>query len=263
MSPKTTTNSRTRLAQKVPLRLVLVIPFVLQIFATVALVGYLSLRNGQKVVNDLALQLENEVTNRITQHLDTYLKTPHEINQINADAFELGLLNLRDFQGMGHYFWRQMQVFNVGYIVCGLVTGEYAAAGYDLNRNIITIDELSNNTKGKTYTYATDSKGNRTKAIAIFDDYKPQAEAWYQDTVRAGKPVWSQVYQWEESPEILSISAGYPIYNNANLIAVLSVDLRLTQIGNFLRKLKVSPNGKTFILERNGLLVASSASTLR
>ena len=256
---KTIANAKR--SQKVPLRLVLVVPFVLQIFTAVGLVGYFSERNAHKAINDLATQLQTEVSSRIEQHLDTYLSTPHEINQINADAIELGLLDLRNFPGMGHYFWKQMQVFNVGYISCGLGTGEYAASGYDLDRNSITIDELSPNTKGKTYTYSTDSKGNRSKRIAIFDRYKPQEEGWYQDIVRAGKVGWSQVYQWEESPEILSISAGYPIYNNANtLIAVLSVDLRLSQISKFLRKLKVSPRGKTFILERNGLLVASSSS---
>ncbi len=255
------TIAHAKRSQKVPLRFVLVVPFVLQIFTAVGLVGYFSERNAHKAIHDLATQLQTEVSSRIEQHLDTYLGTPHEINQINADAIELGLLDLRNFPGMGHYFWKQMQVFDVGYISCGLGTGEYAASGYDLDRNSITIDELSPNTKGKTYTYATDSKGNRSQRIAIFDRYKFQEEGWYQDIVRAGKVGWSQVYQWEESPEILSISAGYPIYNNANtLIAVLSVDLRLSQISKFLRKLKVSPRGKTFILERNGLLVASSSS---
>jgi hypothetical protein len=40
----------------IPLRLILVVPFVLQIFAAVGLVGFLSFRNGQKAVNDLANQ---------------------------------------------------------------------------------------------------------------------------------------------------------------------------------------------------------------
>lgn len=44
-----------KIASKVPLRIVLIVPFVLQIFGTVGLVGYLSLRNGRKAVNDVAL----------------------------------------------------------------------------------------------------------------------------------------------------------------------------------------------------------------
>ncbi|MHC5832967.1 MAG: hybrid sensor histidine kinase/response regulator, partial [Nostoc sp.] len=79
------------------------------------LVGYLSYQNGQTAVNELATQLESEICDRIEQHLDSYLTTPKQINQINLDAVELGLLNLSDFKTTGNYFWKQMQVFNVGY----------------------------------------------------------------------------------------------------------------------------------------------------
>lgn len=100
----------------VPLRLALVVPFVVQIFGTVSLVGYLSFKNGQQAVNDLAGQLRETATKQISAHLSEYLVTPEEINQINQEAITLGLLNLQDFERMGRLFWRQMQVFNVGYI---------------------------------------------------------------------------------------------------------------------------------------------------
>jgi len=38
----------------IPLRTVLIVPFVLQILGAVGIVGYLSFRNGQQAVNDLA-----------------------------------------------------------------------------------------------------------------------------------------------------------------------------------------------------------------
>ncbi len=44
---------------RVPLRLVLTLPFVLQTFAVVSLVGYLSFRNGQKAVQELAGNLQS------------------------------------------------------------------------------------------------------------------------------------------------------------------------------------------------------------
>ena len=56
--------------RKVPLRLVLVVPFVLQISAAVGLVGYLSFKNGQQAVNDLAHQLMSKVSGLVDQHLD-------------------------------------------------------------------------------------------------------------------------------------------------------------------------------------------------
>ncbi|QYO62189.1 hypothetical protein [Leptolyngbya sp. 7M] len=57
---------------KFPLRVTLVVPFVLQILAVVGLVGYLSFRNGQRAVNDLATQLRSEVTARIEAELKTW-----------------------------------------------------------------------------------------------------------------------------------------------------------------------------------------------
>ncbi len=53
-----------------PLRTLLIVPFVGQIFTTVGLTGYLSLRNGQKAVNCLAFRLQNEMSLRIDQHLN-------------------------------------------------------------------------------------------------------------------------------------------------------------------------------------------------
>jgi len=175
-------------SKKLPLRLILVVPFVLQIFAAVGLVGYLSFRNGQQAINDLANQLTTKVSHLVNQHLDTYLATPHQINQINADAVELGYLDLQNYPRLQHYFWKQLQVFNVGYISYATVKGEFAAAGYYKNPKEAVIDEVSPATKGKNYIYATDSRGNRTKLIEIVPDYDPRSEAIFQDTARAGKP---------------------------------------------------------------------------
>ncbi|MBE9146314.1 hybrid sensor histidine kinase/response regulator [Planktothrix mougeotii] len=247
--------------QGIPLRWVLVIPFLLEISIAVGLTGWFAFRHGEKAINELAQQIENEVSFRIQQHLNTYLSTPHQINQINADAVQLGLLDLKKYPEVGHYFWKQIQAFDVGYIYYVLPTGEYAGAGYFLDLKKATIDELSPQTQWKANTYATDQQGNRIRLMASYNDYNPRSEAAYTDAVRDRKPVWSQIYQWDNFPDIISISASYPLYNTRNdLVAVLITNLRLSQISEFLKRLKISESGQTFILERNGLLVASSSS---
>ena len=251
----------SQISGKVPLRTVLIVPFVLQIFAAVGLTGYLSFRNGQKAVNNLATQLQSEILDRIDQHLDDYLATPHQINQINLDAIELDLLSLKDFERTGHYFWKQMQVFNVSYINFANKKGEFIGVER-LAQNGFRINEVSSRlTQGKLYVYDTDNQGNRTKLLEVKKDYDPRTEAWYADAVRAGKPLWTKIYPWEDKPEIISISASYPLYDKSRtLIGVIGVDHVLSQISDFLRQLKISRSGKTFILERNGSLVASSST---
>jgi PAS domain S-box-containing protein len=230
-----------------------------QIFAAVGLTGYLSFRNGQQAVNKLVTQLQSKESDRIDRHLDTYFATPNQINQINLDAIELGLLNLNDFQTTGRYFWKQMQVFNVGYISFGNKDGEFIGVER-LDNGSLLINQVSKSNPGKLFIWATDNQGNRTKLLEV-KNWEPREEAWYADAVKAGKPLWSQIYQWEDKPEVISISSSYPVYNKTKTIAgVLSIDLLLAQISQFLNQIKVSKSGQTFILERDGLLVASSTT---
>jgi signal transduction histidine kinase/CheY-like chemotaxis protein len=242
--------------QNLPLRLFLILPFVIQISLAVGLVGYLSFINGQKAVNNLADQLITKVNRLVDQHLDTYLATPHQINQINAGAIELGLLNLKDFPGAGHYFWKQMQVYKgIGYNGYALTSGEGAGAGSWLEGQGITIDQTI---KGKAYSYKTDSQGNRVKLVSV-DPYEPLEDIWYTQTMKVGKPTWSRIYTWDSAAGYVAASANYPVYDkNQQLFAILTVDLLLSNISDFLRNLQASPSGKIFIIEQNGLLIANS-----
>jgi hypothetical protein len=116
--------------RKVSLRTCLVVPFVLQIFAVVGLTGYLSLRNGQIAVNELATKLQREVSNRVDQHLDSYAAATRYLTQINGEQIDLGLLNLQDADRLAQFFAKQVKTYNVGYILYGSKTGDFIASGY-------------------------------------------------------------------------------------------------------------------------------------
>ncbi|RUT09925.1 hypothetical protein DSM106972_004200 [Dulcicalothrix desertica PCC 7102] len=254
-------NNRSK-SKKLPLRLILVVPFILQIFAAVGLTGYLSLRNGQKAVNELATRLSGEVSSRINQHLDNYLDTARHLAKINGDAMDLGLLEPQNQEKMGHYFWKQVNLYNVGYVSFGTPTYEFTGAGYYLDPTKPVISSISPKEQGNRdlNVYETNSNGNRIKVFDIYKNYEFDKEAWFAQTVQAGKPMWSPVYQWETTPFPLAVSANRPVYDkNNNLIGVMNVDQRLTQIRDFLRQVKVSLSGKSFILESSGLLIASSS----
>lgn len=248
-----------KLIGNAPLRTILIVPFVLQIIGAVGIVGYLSFRNGEKAVNDLASQLRTEVSSRIDQHLDSQLDTARHLAQVNGDAFDVGLLDPKDLDKISRYFWKQMQLFNVGYIGFGATGGEFTGAGYQIDQNIVSgISNPKQRGNRNHYFYNTDSQGNKTTLIDIYKNYEFEKELWYSNPVKAGKPTWV-VYQWETAPFPLAVSANRPIYNRKNqLIGVTNIDQRLSQISDFLRQLKVSKSGKTFIVERSGLIVASS-----
>jgi len=245
---------------KFRLHTALVVPFVLQIVAAVGLVGYLSLRNGQQAVTDLANQLMTEVSNQTAQQLNDYLSIPHRINQINIDAIETGLLNLENFDLTGSYFWKQVQAFNnVGYISNTLADGRFIGAGKYFPGEGVIIEEFSARTNGEVATYAVNKQGDRGKVLRFWaDDFV--ASSWYIEAAKAGKPTWGSVYSVDQI-NFISLPAVRPIYaKNGKLLGVTGVDLQLSNITNFLRHLNVSSSGRVFVMERDGQLIANSSS---
>ena len=106
------TDRAKQLTLKVPLRTLLVVPFVLQISAVVGLTGWLSLRNGQQAVNEVTLNLRQEVVARLQQRLQDYLKLPHLLNQINADVIGIGELYKQEPESLTRHYWRQRFLFD-------------------------------------------------------------------------------------------------------------------------------------------------------
>ncbi len=265
-------------SSKIPLRLMLVLPFVAQIFIAVGLTGWLSLRNGQKAVNDLASKLRNQVSERIDLHLDNYMAVPHMVVQNNWDAIDQGFLDMKDTEKLGRFFWRQLQAFKIPYILYGFDSGNLASAGYNYEGDLITIDEVNREKNGHAHllNWGTNNKGERTEILQDWGEYPKgerteilqdwgeypmKKEGWYAEAVKQGKTVWSPVYNWEVPPYALSVAVSRPVYKNNNqLHGVIAVEQRLSQISYFLNSLEVSPKGRTFIIERDGLLIGDSSN---
>ena len=252
----------TNVSGKVPLRAVLIIPFLVQMVITVGAVGYLSFTNGQRAVEDLASQLMGKVSDRIHQQLKQYLESPLVINRINADAIQQKQLNLQESNSLTRHFWKQRFLFDT---VCGAAIyfgspqGEFTGLGLRKN-SIWLIGRAGKYTNGKYYSYAVDSQGNATNLKEINENYDPRKRPWYQDAIQARTPIWSRVYP-DFSQQSAKIALAQPVYDSSGkLLGVIGVDCLLSSIGDFLKHIEVGQSGETFIIERNGALIASSSS---
>jgi diguanylate cyclase (GGDEF)-like protein len=251
-------NDRQVHIHKVPLRLLLVVPFVLQIFTVVGLTGWISLRNGQKAVNDLATQLRSEVTARIEQKLLDHLKIAPLVNQINIDAIQLDSLDLTDQAFVKRYLLNQLKQFNqLSGITLATEDPNYAGIAYD--EQGIRILTLWNLQKGGSIDLTLDSQGSITSAESDLK-YDHRQRPWYQTTVKAKRPIWQEPYV-TLNPQRLVISADQPFYNRENqLLGVADAELTLASISDFLSSIRIGRSGQTFIIERDGELIATSTS---
>ena len=107
----------------IPLRLILVIPFVLQLFGAVAITAYLSFQSSQKAIDNLAQQLHTTTSQEVEDSLLHLLEEPIKLTNINLDAIELGLIDLKDFQGTSRFFAKQLQTYkDIGFLSYALTS---------------------------------------------------------------------------------------------------------------------------------------------
>ncbi|MDX2229759.1 MAG: histidine kinase dimerization/phospho-acceptor domain-containing protein [Leptolyngbyaceae cyanobacterium bins.349] len=241
------------------MRFILVAPFVLQLGAAVGIISWLSLRNGQAAIADLATQLSDQVSNRVSQQLHYYLATPRLVNETNLQAMQLGMLNPYNLDTTRRFFWKQMQLSqSLSYINFGCQRGTFIGVGRENDGSLYT-ELMQPRDRFRYQRYALDPNGNPTRLLTT-QTYRFDQDEWYKSAATQGKPLWSPIYQWQDRPEIISISSSYPVYDQSRrLVGVLGIDLTLSHISDFLRSLQISPSGKIFVMERHGLIVASSS----
>lgn len=256
------TQPRGEPSTKIPLRIVLIVPFVIQVVLITGVVGYISFLNGQQAVNNVAYQLLSELTHRIEEHLYDFLSTPHQINHLNANAIRQGMPAADDPVALERYFWEQIQVFDtVTSIYFGNPQGGLVNAGREGAEGslyVILTDEFAS---GPFRKYATDSVGNRREMLTTLPDFDARTRGWYTNSIAKGDATWSDVYILFTGHD-MAISASRPVLSGSveqeDLLGVVSVDIFVSHIGDFLDKLRIGETGLSFIIERSGLLVASS-----
>ncbi|MEG4343611.1 SpoIIE family protein phosphatase [Microcoleus sp. A003_D6] len=247
---------------KVGLRGVLVVPFVLQIVAAVGWVGYLSYRNGEKTVNDLASQLQRSISARVYERVQNYLETPSLVNQINQDSLPLGVFDFEDLERARPYLWKQVLRFNsIGYAGIANEKGQYLRIGWVNRLAGADRPQLAQQLipgGGDLLYYNVDSDGNPTKIERSQPNYDVRTRPFYKVVVDKKQAAWSDVYI-NFGYGTLQINASQPYYDDSGkLIGVLTCQMGLDQIRGFLQTLSVGNSGQVFIIEPNGDLIASS-----
>lgn len=276
--PKPPRRFSTNLISRLPLRAVLIVPFVLLILLVAGLIGLFSFQNGQNAVRSLATQLESEIGQRIEQTLETYLKMPQLANQANADAVRQGWLDLNDLEALQGHLWNQFRQFNNQYAITpqlnnqqpdqqpddisilaiGTEKGDYVDVASDSISGRLTLSVLNHKQDETLRIWEINQWGRRLGLEDEVTPYDPRARAWYQGARQAGRLVWVGPYT-TVSPGDYVMSAVQPLYDRqGNVVGVTDATLSLQNISKFLSSLQVGISGQIFILKLDGDLLATS-----
>ncbi len=250
---------RNLLKMKLPLHSVILLPFLLQITLVSGLVGYISYRNGQKAVDSVAGRLHSEINSRINEYLRNFIEAPYHIVQNNASAVAGGLLNYRDQSMMERYFWDQIQAYkSVSSIYFGSVDGGIADAGREAITGTSFILATDGLKSGILRKYSTTIGGRRDRQLLSIPEFDSRTRPWYKAAVSNDDIVWSDIYILFTGQD-MTVSVSKAVYDNSRrLLGVVSADLNLSRISSYLSDLDIGKTGSAFIIDKKGMLIASS-----
>ncbi|MEG4234561.1 adenylate/guanylate cyclase domain-containing protein [Microcoleus sp. Pol11C3] len=237
----------------------LIVPFVVQTVGAVAVVGYLSYRNGQKAVNDVATQLRNDVSDRIKQNLTYLVAIPFQSFENYDAALSQNRIDLNNGRDVEKFLWGQLPAFPLVAAAAFVTPNQEFFAGerQDDGTIVIRTSEVENNHTLTTYTASPE--GERQEIInAGKPNFDPRKRPYYKIPVQQKQAVWAKLYP-HITGKYLYIAAGKPIYTKTgDLQGVWMTSLNMVMFGNFLSKLKIGKTGQSFILERSGEMIATS-----
>lgn len=242
------------LSIKYSLPIMIVAPSVLM----VGLIAVVRFQKNRKNINLVSIELAHTITDHVDDKLRDYLSVPHSINQLNLESIDLGTLNPDNLGGLESYFWQQIQMFEgVTHLYFANPEGEFRG-GTLLESGEVGITRAGKSTNSNLMTYATTPDGKATEIVQQTSNHDPRLRPWYQAALNSDQPIWSNVYRDFDTQE-LGITVAQVVKDaQGEVRGVLGVDLLFRQINEFLQTLTIGKTGQALIIDREGLLIASS-----
>lgn len=268
---------------KIPFQALLTIPFLLELFVVISLVGLVSDINSQRSVKEIVEQLNEETSERVYQRIQLYLTTPHLINELNYKDYESGEVNLSDNAALERRFWNQINSFqaanqdgspqsdlnkSVNNIYFARANGTLHGAEYNKAKKqprimIMRADSTTSNilklfvaTKDGKATDQSETRSNKPENDG--GKYDARDRPWFDNVNSGDTPSWSTIYGDFTDPKSLVITATRPVFDSkGNLVGIFASDLLFSEINEFLENLDISKNGRVFLVTRDGEILNS------
>ena len=247
----------------IPLRVALIVPFFLLVLSAASLKGCISHHTEHSTVEDLTGQLLLKASHRVEQSLASYLGTARQLLQTNVAALRLGLLDPRNPSLLEAYFFQQLLAFPTinGVMLTNEQKDFLITSRWDKG---LAVRVYNGDRRDGLHNYRVDAQGQRQGLIWLDTQFDPHDDPpgypWYAAIKKVGKPHWRLVVGEIEADQPFLILGYMTPFDDSRgeLAGVTAVSLYLTQVGDFLRGLQIGQTGQAFIVDHDGLLIATS-----
>ncbi len=247
------------------LRTLLTVPFVLLIVVPAVIIAGSSLYAGLKAVDVLSRQLMDDISARVGQ------AAVHQLEEA-AVTMRATFPNVEDSQNASVELFAdserlERKLFELtaatrttAYLFFGRADGSFV--GVDRVRpgaRAAATVRLQHGGGVPRKIYASRTPGDRTRLLETETRvYDARDRPWYVQAKSAQRLTWTPGYVSFASGALVTTAAQPVTTATGSLFGVLAADVELAELSTFMKGVAVSANGVAFIVDRDGLLVASS-----
>ncbi|ENO87991.1 sensor domain-containing diguanylate cyclase [Thauera linaloolentis] len=245
------------------LRLVLIVPYVVLVIALAIALGILSYSAGSSAVGTVSRHLLLETVGRISQAVDRHIVGSGAVLETAFPSDVPAPPSIEaDFHEIRNRFWvaTTLHTDPNNYVYYGNEAGQ----GLGLMRHTAQDVELRMKLRADEHRAVYHFSGIdgplqfQRRETALFD---PRTRPWYTNGKHTEGHTWTSVYIDFGTRQLIATRARQVHNADASFEGVVATDVSLKALNDFVGRLEVSPNGVAFIIEPDGNLIASSASS--
>jgi adenylate cyclase len=236
---------------------ILSIFLTLFLIAILLLTGFMAFRFN-KLLEYTSFALMDHVSASLLEEIQTEIVPVKRASQLTAKLIEDDVLNPDKERELVNYTVDLLNAIPiVQRMAWGDEQGDYIIS-YREEDGTVTTETCSCGTKNKKHKLYNRNIANEVIDEKILDVYSfdPRQRPWYIQAKNAKKAVWTDIINLQLIRS-LALSVATPIYNkDGSLRGVFGLGIRINDLLNFISRQTVSPNGFTFIVTKDGKLIA-------
>ncbi len=238
------------------IRTVLMTLMIGEVVIAISLTAWLWYGNGQAAVKKLSADRCSEISSRVEERILSLIIAAQNAAQAQKQLFETGLVNPGNQQQIDQLIQFQLKQLKknpfLSNIAVGMPDGTLVGAKRTLDGQLKVLRSYP----GQDVLEESSTQDASTKRIPGF---KMVERPWYREALAKGGPGWTGIYQFPGNPPQLGTSAYQIIEDEErNLLGVSLCDITLGPIDRFLRSLTLTENGRSFVIDASGVLIATS-----
>jgi len=249
-----------KLLARLPLRLMLTLPYIVLVMALAGTIAALSYNAGREAVDSLSDQLLTETVNRIAQAVDRHVAGSAAVLET---AFPKGMAapqSVAEQQtALRTRFWLATSVHRDpnNYAYYGDREGHFFGLWRHSEDEAELRLRLSGSGPRMIHRFAG-IDGPLHEPVAEQRIFDPRERPWFKAGQVSAQPTWTSIYIDFKTDELVATRARRVTDAAGQFQGVVATDLSLLRVNQFLRNLPLSTHGLAFVVESDGQLIGLS-----